>query len=195
MIPASATKIDETLELINKLDLRGSAPSDFDFARLEKLIKQIEKIDKAASLSFRETFYRLKCDYTQAEYWHEAALQEAPSSPSVYRNFAVTLSREGKYNQAVEVLLKGFSNTDVILESLRDLLADAFMAERVDVIKTWLPKYNSLTGESLTPDQLEKLVGFGVSDISADECYAASCALGCLDDWDSPEEDEAWRHL
>ena len=195
MIPSPATKIDETLELINKLDLCGSAPSDFDFARLDKLITQIEKLDRAASLSFRGTFYRLKCEYARAEQWHEAALREAPSSPAVYHNFAVTLSREGKYNQAIEVLLKGFSNTGIMLTSLRDLLADAFMANRVDVIETWLPKYNSLTGENLTPDHLEELVKFGVSDVSADECYAASCALGCLDDWNSPEEDDAWRHL
>ncbi len=195
MSPVPATKVGETLELIKRLEQSGSNPSNFDFARLDKLITQIEKLDRAASLSFRGTFYRLKCEYARAEEWHEAALRESPNNPNVYHNFAVTLSREGKHVQAIKILLEGFTNAGIMLESLRDLLINAHMAGRVDIIEAWLPKYNALAGERLTLDKLEKQIGVGVSNVSADECYAASCALGCLDDWNSPEEDDAWRHL
>ncbi len=195
MSPLPATKIDETLELIRRLERSGYPASDFEMARLDSLIRQLSGVDKAASLSFRGLYHRLKHDYAQAERYHEASIQEAPLLLEAYHNFAGTLAIQGKHAQVVDVLLQGFSKAGIAPNSLFSLLASAFHAGRCDVIEVWLPRYNALTNENLTVEQLQKLIGIEYADISAEECYAASCCLGGLDDWNSLEEDEAWRHL
>ena len=193
MLPMPAPNYDEIMTLINKLEYACS-PSQFELFRLDRLIAKIEKVDRAAGLSFRASYYGIQNNFIEAEKWHLAAMAEFPEISYVYFNYAGTLTREGKHNLAIDMLLKAISG-GADLDCILGLLQNAAWAKRMDILEEWLPKYCKLTGETLSIEQYVEMLGVPDTYLHSNECYAAACASGSLNAWDNPEEDAAWRHL
>ena len=194
MAPLYAPIAGEILDLINRLVCCDS-PSQFELYSLNRRIQQLERLGHSASLSFRGAYYSLQGDFDRAEECHEKAIAENPEGYKFF-NYAMTLQLEGKYAQAVVMLLRAKELCSANLFCMGILLQNAAWSGQIEVLKEWLPKYRSLLkDDDLTVDKCIELFGPVKTNPEPDESYAATCASGVLSDWDRPEEDEAWQHL
>lgn len=146
MTPVPLPKTDAIVSLINKLNATWKQPSEFDLARLDRLIAQVENADTQASLSFRGVYHALRGDAANAVNWSKRALEHDPTNPDVYNNYAGALLRLGKYEEAVQVALDGINKCGMNQSVINILLHSAYYNDDQELLRRWLPEYEKLTG-------------------------------------------------
>ena len=188
--------IDEAEKLISKLFAEHKTVSDKDLAGLDRLLLNIEAFSPAAVAGLRGAYFALKKDMKKATEWHEKAVVEAQAQPSAYMRYADSLSYLSDFRNSCMLYVKAAEaagvNTAEAREPLFRALAIAIIERYKDIVEQWLPVFTSIHGTDHMLLALRKKVESGKN---ATACYSASCASGVLDDWNHPDEDEAWQHL
>ena len=106
MMPASLSKTDIATSMIRALTDRKSDPSAEELDLLDWLVTQMAQINDIAAKSFRGAYFELAGDFERARDWHLAAIEASPDTPSVYYNYAVTLSRSKRFEEATKISLQ-----------------------------------------------------------------------------------------
>ena len=92
-MPQPAHKIFEVLDFVNALNIKPSAPSEFELALLDQKIRETEDVDIAICQCFRGNWYALKNDLPNTRKWFEMAARSEPSNQDIQINYAAMLFR------------------------------------------------------------------------------------------------------
>lgn len=179
---------DQACQLVGEIEAAKedgeTAGLEFRINRLLAMIKEIEKKDSVNGYSLWGAYYTILRNPQKANECFAMSLSIGPKSGAVHANYAISLAIFKDYVNSIKYFTKAVELDPMNMTFLTSFMSVAKLNGDEKLYKNLLERYKSLTANNIDEDEF-----------STDELAYVSCGSDSFSDWETDEEEEAWKHL
>jgi len=161
MQPKPKTKADELIEQASKLLLENATADQFLVRRLKQEAQKLQAVDQVGAAQLLGMIATFEKDVEKIDTRYNIALRLLPNNPNIHYNYALSLFRVFRYNEAANNAMKSFEVTRMDKTALDLLINCLGHAGRYTEAYQYLPTAKELKLEKLAYSAENILLAWG----------------------------------